>query len=464
MIYVIIILLAIAIIALNLKSVSANSSEVVIVKGLGKPKYLTGGSTLIWRFFQKVTDTIPLTETPFNVVGGGSTSDGLSLSITVVGKVKPIAENIESGVDIQKVRETFLRALTTISSTLNIDTVGDMEKIQNDLKELVNVEGVTLDFSVTGLNETSGILKELRQSNLQERLTKARLKQQASEHEINMQRERDRTEEEKAMFEREKILASMRNSQKNENEKKEILQKKELDDLRATHANEAAKTKAERDKELANIQKDAALARAEADSIYQKKMTESKKEVLDIEIANTKKQQLLEEEKSKIETARIKTASDNEAYRQETEAKSLAEAMKIQVEAERYKQEMQAVADLRKGEVEAEIIEKKGQAKANAKRALLEAESNDMVQKAQAYSQYNDTAQKAMILDKLPVITKNIGGSLQKIDKMNIYSNDGKGAEQVTGQVSAMLQQSIDVVEGVTGLNLVKKEKEEKGK
>lgn len=463
MIYLIAILLVIVAIALNLKSISANSSEVLIIKGLGKTKYLSGKSALIWRFFQKIEKTIPITDTPFNVVGNGTTSDGLILRVVVSGKVKPTAEKVETGFDPQVVREAFCRAISTVAASLDIDSVGNLNKIQDDIKELVNVDGLRVEFSVTDVAETTGILKELRQSSLQERLTKARLKQQTAEHEVNMQKERDKTEEEKLMFERKKTLAAMENAQRNEAEKRDILQKKELDELRATHANEAAKVKAERDKELANIQKDAALAKAEADSIYQKKMTESKKEVLDIEITNTKKQQILEEEKSKIETARIKAASDNEAYRQKTEAESLAEAMKIQADAEKYKADVESAADLRKGEVEAEIMEKKGEAKAKAKKMMLEAESNDMIQKAQAYSQYGETAQKAMVLDKLPVITKNLGSSLGSVDKMNIYSNDGKGAEQVTGQVATMLQQSMDVVESVTGLNLVEKKEDKKG-
>lgn len=452
MIYIILVLVLIAVIALNLKSVNANSSEVLVIKGMGKTKYLSGKGALIWRFFQKIEKVIPLTSQDFSVVAGGTTSDGLNLSIQVRGTFKPNPEKVEEEVNVETVRLAIRRAISTVVSGLSIDTVGDMNKIQEEAKNLVNVEGMTIDFSVTEVSETTGILKELRQAGLQERLTRARLKQQAAEHEIAMEREKNRCEEEKAMFAREKELGALRNAEKAAAEKRDIIQKKELDELRATHANDAAKTQAERDKELAGIKKDAALAKAEADTIYQKKMTESKKEILDIEIANTKKEQALEEEKSKIQAARVKAGADNEAYRQKKEAESVAEAMKIQTDAEKYKADM-----------EAETLERKGQAKAKAKKMMLEAESNDMLQKAQAYAQYGETAEKAMILERLPEITKNLGGALKNVDKMNIYSNDGKGAEQVTGQVAAMLQQSLDVVEGVTGMNL-KENKKEKGK
>ncbi|MFQ9520837.1 MAG: flotillin domain-containing protein, partial [Turicibacter sp.] len=105
-----------------------------------------------------------------------------------------------------------------------------------------------------------------------------------------------------------------------------------------------------------------------------------------------------------------------------------------------------------KGAAEAEATRVKGQALAEA----MKAEAEAMREKAEAYKQYGEAAIVQMIVEKLPDIAKNIADPLSQTEKMVIIDNGGgHGAAKVTQNVTKMISEVPEVVESLTGINLI---------
>ena len=61
-----------------------------------------------------------------------------------------------------------------------------------------------------------------------------------------------------------------------------------------------------------------------------------------------------------------------------------------------------------------------------------------------------------MIVEKLPDIAKNISEQLSQTDKMVIIDNGGSGgAAKVTQNITKMMAEVPEVVQSLTGINLV---------
>jgi len=103
---------------------------------------------------------------------------------------------------------------------------------------------------------------------------------------------------------------------------------------------------------------------------------------------------------------------------------------------------------------EADRIKLLGQADAQVIREKGEAEAQVLERKANAYKQYGEAATIQMIIEKLPEIAKNVAEPLQKTEKMVFVSSDGSSGSQLTGDITRILGQLPDVVEGITGFDL----------
>ncbi len=100
---------------------------------------------------------------------------------------------------------------------------------------------------------------------------------------------------------------------------------------------------------------------------------------------------------------------------------------------------------------EAEGIEAIGNAEARALSAKYVAEAEGLEKKAEAYEKYGNAAIMDMIVKILPQMASEVAKPISAIDSVNIY--DG-GVEKVSGNVPAILKQTFDTIESVTGVNM----------
>lgn len=194
-------------------------------------------------------------------------------------------------------------------------------------------------------------------------------------------------------------------------------------------------------------------AQAKADYAYEVEQNIVKKNVIEA-LKNTE----LFEEQRQTEIAM------QQALKQE---KELEATVRKVAEAQKYKEQQEADAKryaiIKNAEAEAESIRIKGAAEAEATRIkgqaiaeAMKAEAEAMREKAEAYKQYGEAAIVQMIVEKLPDIAKNIAEPLAQTERMVIIDNGGgNGAAKVTQNVSKMISEVPEVVESLTGINLI---------
>lgn len=231
---------------------------------------------------------------------------------------------------------------------------------------------------------------------------------------------------------------------------------------------------AERQNELAikkaELKRESDIKKAEADAAYGIMAQEQQKVLnereVEANIAKTKKEQDLTNERIKIKQneleAEVNKRADADKYQIQKQAEADLEKRKRDAEAMAYEAEQNAIAIRAKAEAqkyammqEAEGIKAKGEAEAYAIRVQGEAEAQAMNKKADAYQKYNDAAIAQMVVEQLPEITKGFGEQIAAIKSVNIYGTNGNaGIGAVTGTLPTMLAQTIDTVKSATGVDL----------
>lgn len=216
---------------------------------------------------------------------------------------------------------------------------------------------------------------------------------------------------------------------------------------------EIALAKKEKELRVQSYKEEEQKAQAKADYAYEVEQNVVKKSVIEA-LKNTE----LFEEQRQTEIA------VQQAIKQE---KELEATVKKVAEAQKYKEQQEADAKryalIKSAEAEAESIRIKGQAEAEATRlkgqataSAMKAEAEALREKAEAYKQYNEAAMVQMIVDKLPEIAKNIAEPLAKTEKMVIIDNGGgNGAARVTQNITKIMTEVPEVVESLTGVNLI---------
>lgn len=107
--------------------------------------------------------------------------------------------------------------------------------------------------------------------------------------------------------------------------------------------------------------------------------------------------------------------------------------------------------------VDAEAIRVKGLAEAQVIGAKRQAEADAMQRKAEALRFYNDAALSSMVIDKLPAIVEAAALPLSKIGDMIVLASGGDnvGARRITNDVLNVAAQSLTMVKGLTGVDLM---------
>jgi flotillin len=271
--------------------------------------------------------------------------------------------------------------------------------------------------------------------------------------------------------------------------------KKQANDVRVQTETEIAVKNNELAIKQAELKLLSDTKQADADAAYEIQKQEQQKTIntktVDAQIEQTKREQVLSQEKIKIKENELKAeinakadaekyqkqvTSDANKYQTEIDAQAKLEQQKREAEAKAYMAEqeakaIQAKADAKKYEAlqEAEGIKATGEAEAEKKRLLLEAEAagilakgnaeaEAMQKKAEAYEKYGSVAIIDMLSKMnekvLPEIAKNIAEPMGKIGDVKIYGTTGSEIGGISGNVPALMKQSMDVLGDVTGVNL----------
>jgi len=234
-----------------------------------------------------------------------------------------------------------------------------------------------------------------------------------------------------------------------------------------TQIAEAAKMK---ELNIQAFRQEAEGAKAQADLAYEIQANIVKKEVTDTEmqvelLRKQRETELAEQEAIRKErelSATVHKSADAEKYRREKEAEAakFEQIARAQAEAEAIKLDGASRAEAVKiqGLAQAEIIKQQGLAESEAIEAKGLAEAKAMMEKAEAFKQYNDAAVSQMIIERLPEIAGNIAEPLSRTEKIVVIDGgQGGGASKISGYVTDIVAKLPETVEALTGINLVDK-------
>lgn len=433
-IFVLGIVLCIVATALQYKKVGPN--EVLVITG-GRKRKLTmpdgteksvgyrlriGGGTFIIPLLES-SQTLDLQNIPMNfVIDDIISANGIKSSITGTAQVKVngsepavhIAAEQFLGKSLNDIKEI---ALTTIEGhvralvgTVDLET---LNKSRRDFNEKIFQETES-DFNRMGLRLIAFNLKDIKDpAGYLEALGKPVIANARRDAEVaQSEATRDAT-----------IKAAEA--------------KKEGDVAKLIAETELAKATKDYETKKAQFQAEINEKKAYADYVYdfeRQKMNQKVKE-------ETHKLALLEKEHA-IDLAQ------KEIIKAEHELES---NVRKPAEAEKFRliQEAEAMAEAKKiqGKVEAELTFNQGKADADA-----------MLQKADAWKQYNSAAMLHELIEILPKLAREIAEPLSKIEKIVMVNNGGTGSgmSKITGEVAEVLAQLPTVVQSLSGLDMQK--------
>ncbi len=250
---------------------------------------------------------------------------------------------------------------------------------------------------------------------------------------------------------------------------------RDVEVAKATAEREANEARVEADKQIAEKQQELAIRkselkvvedtkRAEADAAFkiqeqiQNRTIEA--ESVNAQIAKAEREAELKQKEVLVReqelAATIQKQADAEKYRAEKEAEADLIRRQKNAEAELYEQEKSAAAIKARGLAEAEAVRVKGEAEAEAIKAKGLAEAEAMEKKAEAYQKYNGAAVAEMMIRIMPDMAREIAGPISQIDKINIYggSDSQSGASQISGIAPQVMHQVMDTMSEATGVDM----------
>ena len=225
---------------------------------------------------------------------------------------------------------------------------------------------------------------------------------------------------------------------------------------------------AERERDLslrqAQLKSETDKAQAEADSAGPLARAAKEREIAIIgQEAAQAKAALTEREldstvRKPADAARYQREQEAEASKAEAIRKAEAEAERTRLDAQAQAQatvaraEAEARATAARAKAEAEAIAARGRAEAEAVQAAGEAEAKAMSDKADALAKYGEAATQQMVLDKAPDIARALAEPMGAVKDMSIISTDGASA--LPKAVAGNVEQLNAVMRSLTGAGL----------
>lgn len=209
--------------------------------------------------------------------------------------------------------------------------------------------------------------------------------------------------------------------------------------------------------EKAGYERETNARQAEAELAYalQEAMTrqEIREQELQVEVVERTKQIEIEQQeilrRERELEAGVKRPAEAERYRLETVA--TGEKAKVVAAAEADSESLTL-----RGSGEADAIRARGEAQADAIRAQGLAEADAMRTKAEAWKEYGQAAMIDTLLASLPEVAAAVAQPLSQTDRIVMISGDGSvGASKLTGDVTKVIAQLPDLVESLTGIDIL---------
>lgn len=192
--------------------------------------------------------------------------------------------------------------------------------------------------------------------------------------------------------------------------------------------------------------------KAEADAAYKIQEQEQNRSIetatVNAQIAKAEREAELKNREVEVKKnaldAEVRAQADADLYRRQKEAE--AQLFERQKEAEARKAEADAIKYAR--EQEAAGIAAVGAAEADVIRAKSLAEAEGIDKKAEAMKKYGDAAIVEMVMNALPDIAKNVAEPLSKVDKITMYG-EGNSAKLLGDIVNGTTQVTEGIASGM---------------
>ena len=229
--------------------------------------------------------------------------------------------------------------------------------------------------------------------------------------------------------------------------------KREANDAEVAAQTEIAQKQNELSIKKAELQVQADTKKAIADAAYKIQQQEQQKTIeaatVNAQIAKAEREAELRSKEVEVRKnaldADIRAQADAERYRQEQEAQADLFRRQKDAEAKKYEQEQAAEGIRAVGKAEADAIRAKTLAEAEGIRAKAVAEAEGIDKKAEAMKKYGEAAIIEMVMTALPEVARNISEPLSKVDHITMY-----GEGNSTKLISDIVNSTTQVTEGIS--------------
>jgi flotillin len=419
-------------------------------------RVVRGGGAFIWPVLERV-DNLSLELMTIEVVTTNVyTSQGVPVTVDGVAQVKVGSDDVsiitaaeqflsKSTTQIQNVAlQTLEGHLRAILGNLSVEEIyRDRDKFAQRVQEVSALDmknmGLTIvSFTIKNIHDEQGYLDALGQARIAEVKRDATIGQANAQRDANIQSARARQEGETAKFEAETKIAE---AQKN-----------------------YAVQKAAYDAEVNRKKAEAELAYTLQQNISNQKV---KEEEVQISVVEKRKQIEVQEQEVARRERELEATVRKPAEAEQFRIRTLADARKFQIQTEAEGQGSaarnlgtgEAEANKARGLAEADVIRAKGLTQAEVIQAQGLAEAQATTKKAEAWTQYTQSAILQQMLDKLPDLAAAVAQPLAKTERIVVINSggdghNGTGASRVTRDVTDTMAQIPAVIEALTGLNL----------
>ncbi|KMT22925.1 flotillin family protein [Clostridium cylindrosporum] len=422
------------------------SDKAAIIVGLGKPKVVTGGGTMVIPIVQRM-DIITLENIMFDVqIKQTKTSLGVPINAEgiVVLKVKNDENSIMAAVQqfncakesqtVDTIRtqasEVCKGKLREIVSAMSVEEIyNNREDFAARIQEVAGTElgemGLELkSFTINDITDDDGYIEALGKEQI------AKVKSSAAIAEAEAAKEREiRTAE------------AMKEKQIRTAEARKLGKQAELEA-------EAQIAEAEKNKELKilDYSREQETQRAVSDAAYKIQENITSKEVknteMDARVLEEQRNKEVAEAEVQVQIAKEQRNIELAQKKAERKEAELLETVVKPAEAERKKRELEAEAnkfeELKKAEAEAgklelegqakaKVIEAQGKAEADSIKAKGLAEAEALEKKAEALAKMDEAGKLQMVIEKLPEIARAVAEPLSKIGNITIIGGSGEG-------------------------------------
>ena len=420
-------------------------NEALVRSGGGEqPKVVVGGRTIVLPIFHR-SQRLPLSVMTLHVkTENVYTGEGVAVSVDGVAQVK-VARSEEAirtaaqqflGKTEMEVIDVPLQTLEghqrAILGTMTMEDIyQDREKFASQVRTVASPDlaGMGLEivsFTIRDIKDPGGYLDALGVRRTAEVRRDATIGQAEAERDAGIRSAEAKREQEAATYEAETRIA--------ESERGYNVQK-------AAYDQEVNARRAEA--ELADE-----LQRA-------KTQQDIRREEVEIDVVERAKQielqtQEIQRRERELE-ATVRKPAEAERYRIETLAEGERNAVVAQATAD-------AEATRRQGEAQADVIRLTGQAEAEAIEAKGAAEAAAMQLKAEAWKQYGEAAVIQQVLETLPAVAEAVAQPLARTDRIVMFGGGdggGTGASKLTRDITRTVAQVPEVIESLTGIDIV---------